>query len=51
MAYFYEFELILAGIILLSVMGFCGLTIWHKRKAENQLNLQDASATNSKDSF
>lgn len=32
MTYFYEFELILAGIILLSAMAFAGIKIWLKRK-------------------
>ena len=32
MAYFYEFELVLAGVILLSTMTFAGIRIWMKRK-------------------
>ncbi len=34
MAYFYEFELILAGIILLSAMAFGGVRLWLKKRAE-----------------
>ena len=34
MAYFYSFELILVGIILLSVMGFAGIRLLIKRKQE-----------------
>ena len=34
MGYFYEFELILAGVILLSTMGLAGIRIWLKRRAE-----------------
>jgi len=33
MGYFYQFELILAGIILLSAMAFGGIRIWLKRRA------------------
>ncbi len=36
MAYFYEFELILAGIILLSAMTAGGVRIWLKKRAEIQ---------------
>jgi len=34
MAYFYEFELVLAGVILLSAMIVAGIRIWTKRKNE-----------------
>ncbi len=34
MAYFYEFELILAGIILLSAMTAGGVRIWFKKRAD-----------------
>ncbi len=34
MAYFYEFELILAGIILLSAMTAGGIKIWLKKRSE-----------------
>jgi len=36
MAYFYEFELVLAGIILLSAMTAGGISIWIKRKREQE---------------
>jgi hypothetical protein len=36
LAYFYEFELVLAGVILLSTMTFAGVRIWLKRKKELQ---------------
>ncbi len=32
MGYFYQFELILAGIILLSAMAFGGIRIWLKKR-------------------
>ena len=31
---FYSFEMVLVGIILLSVMGFGGVKLWLKRKNE-----------------
>ncbi len=34
MGYFYQFELILAGIILLSAMAFGGIRIWLKRREQ-----------------
>ncbi len=34
MGYFYQFELILAGIILLSAMAFGGIRIWLKKREE-----------------
>jgi len=34
MAYFYQYELILAGIILLSAMGYVGIRLWLKRRRE-----------------
>ena len=37
MAYFYEFELILAGIILLSAMTAGGVRIWFKKRADLKL--------------
>ncbi len=37
MGYFYQFELILAGIILLSAMTFGGIRIWLKKR-EPQLD-------------
>ncbi len=36
MAYFYGFELILVGIILLSAMAGAGIRIWLKRRAEQR---------------
>ena len=36
MTYFYEFELILAGIILFSAMTAGGISIWIKRKREQE---------------
>jgi len=34
MVYFYQFELILAGIILLSAMTFGGIRVWLKKREE-----------------
>ena len=34
MGYFYQFELILAGIILLSAMTFGGIRIWLKKREQ-----------------
>jgi hypothetical protein len=34
MAYFYQYELVLVGIILLSAMGCVGLSLWLKRRRE-----------------
>ena len=34
MGYFYQVELILAGIILLSAMAFGGIRIWFKRREQ-----------------
>ena len=36
MAYFYHFELILAGIILLTGMAAAGISLWIKRRRESQ---------------
>jgi hypothetical protein len=49
MTYFYEFELILAGIILLSTMGFAGTRLWLKRRStqsetQTHSNYSDTSA-------
>jgi len=43
MGYFYQFELILAGIILLSAMTFGGIRIWLKRREpqSESLNLEN----------
>ncbi len=40
MAYFYEFELILAGIILLSAMTAGGVKIWLKKRSESEKSKQ-----------
>ena len=42
MGYFYHYELILAGIILLSAMAFGGIRLWLKRRQEKsqELNLE-----------
>ena len=32
MGYFYHFELIMAGIILLSAMTFGGIRLWYKNR-------------------
>ena len=40
MAYFYEFELILAGIILLTAMSAAGVRIWLKRRKEAQEKME-----------
>ncbi len=45
MAYFYEFELILAGIILLSAMTSGGVKIWLKKRSE----LENSKQIQSKD--
>ncbi len=39
MGYFYQFELILAGIILLSAMTFGGIRIWLKKRAQQSETL------------
>ncbi len=39
MGYFYQFELILAGIILLSAMAFGGIRIWFKRREQQSETL------------
>lgn len=43
MGYFYHFELILAGIILLSAMAFGGIRLWLKRREQQAetLNLEN----------
>ena len=37
MAYFYQYELVLAGIILLSAMGYAGVRLWLKRRREESV--------------
>ncbi len=39
MGYFYQFELILAGIILLSAMAFGGIRIWYKNREQKSETL------------
>ena len=39
MGYFYHFELILAGIILLSAMTFGGIRLWLKKREEKSETL------------
>ncbi len=39
MGYFYQFELIMAGIILLSAMTFGGIRIWLKRREQQSETL------------
>ncbi len=47
MGYFYEFELILAGIILLSAMTGAGIRVWLKRRAEHKAdNIQKQTQDN-----
>ena len=48
MAYFYHFELILVGIILLSAMTFAGVKLWWKRKRESleENSLEDKDTKN-----
>ena len=52
MGYFYEFELILAGIILLSAMAGGGIRIWLKRRAELKAdNIQNQTQENISEEF
>ena len=39
MGYFYHFELILAGIILLSAMTFGGIRLWFKKREQQSETL------------
>ena len=39
MGYFYHYELILAGIILLSAMTFGGIKLWLKKRQEKSETL------------
>ncbi|MGQ0376169.1 MAG: hypothetical protein ACT4OW_01525 [Nitrososphaerota archaeon] len=45
MAYFYQFELILVGIILLSVMGYVGVRLWLKRRHEELTQQENENQT------
>jgi len=40
MGYFYQFELILAGIILLSAMAFGGIRIWLTKREQQSKTFQ-----------
>ena len=41
MGYFYHYELILAGIILLSAMAFGGIRLWlNRRKEKEEMKLE-----------
>jgi len=51
MAYFYEFELILAGIILLSAMTAGGISIFIKRKREQEKTNIDNEHTEESSNF
>ena len=48
MGYFYHFELILAGVILLTAMVFGGIRLWLNRRKESQeqLELEDTDNVN-----
>lgn len=46
MAYFYHFELILAGIILLSAMGYVGVRLWIKKRREEALEKENQDFEN-----
>jgi len=48
MGYFYHYELILAGIILLSAMLFGGIRVWLNRRKESneQLELENTDKVN-----
>lgn len=41
MAYFYQYELVLAGIILLSAMGYGGVRMWLKKRREESLQKEE----------
>ncbi len=40
MGYFYHYELIMAGVILLSAMVFGGIRLWLNRRKESQEQLE-----------
>jgi len=48
MAYFYQYELVLAGIILLSAMGYAGVRLWLKRRREEFENTTNTDTLDSK---
>ena len=45
MAYFYQYELVLAGIILLSTMGYAGVRLWLKRRREELAQQESENQT------
>jgi len=45
MAYFYQYELVLAGIILLSAMGYAGVRLWLKRRREELAQQESKNQT------
>ena len=50
MGYFYHYELILAGVILLSAMAFGGVKLWLNRRKESQdLELENNEKINEHD--
>ncbi len=46
MGYFYHYELILAGVILLSAMLFGGIRLWLNRRKESQEQLENTDKVN-----
>ena len=46
MGYFYHYELILAGMILLSAMMFGGIRLWLNRRKESQEQLENTDKVN-----
>ncbi len=46
MGYFYHYELILAGVILLSAMMFGGIRLWLNRRKESQEQLENTDKVN-----
>jgi len=45
MAYFYQYELILAGIILFSAMGYVGVKLWLKKRREELARQENENQT------
>ena len=46
MGYFYHYELIMAGVILLSAMVFGGIRLWLNRRKESQEQLENTDKVN-----
>ena len=42
----YFLELQMAGVILLSAMTICGISLWLKKRRENKLDAYDDAAQN-----